>query len=100
MKKSPESILIGAAPLKRPDLAKAASPVSYVDKNDPPFLIIHGEKDNLVSPKQSLLLNAWLNIVGVQNEVIIVKDAPHFGSMFDVDDVRNKVMSFLKKQLN
>src|SRR6185436_688872 len=43
--KSPESILIGAAPLARPDLAKAASPVTYVDKNDPPFLIIHGEKD-------------------------------------------------------
>jgi acetyl esterase/lipase len=98
--KSPEGILIGAAPLVRPDLAKAASPVTYVDKNDPPFLIIHGEKDELVSPKQSRLLSAWLNGVGVQNELIIVKDAPHFGIMFDTDDVRNKVMSFLKKQLN
>ncbi len=54
--KSPESILIGAAPIARPDLAKAASPVTYVDKNDPPFLIIHGEKDELVSPKQSKLI--------------------------------------------
>jgi len=97
--KSPEGILIGAAPLARPDLAKAASPVTYVDKNDPPFLIIHGEKDNLVSPKQSQLLSAWLNVPGVQNEVIMVKDAPHFGSMFDVDDIRNKVMAFLKKEL-
>ena len=35
--KSPEGLLIGAAPISRPDLAKAASPVSYVDKNDPPF---------------------------------------------------------------
>jgi hypothetical protein len=26
-------------------------------------------------------------------------NAPHFGYMFDMDDVRNKVMSFLKKQL-
>ena len=97
--KSPESILIGAAPLDRPDLAKAASPVTYVDKNDPPFLIIHGEKDELVSPKQSRLLSSWLTVVGVQNEVIMVKDAPHFGAMFDVDDVRNKVMDFLKKEL-
>jgi acetyl esterase/lipase len=98
--KSPEGLLIGAAPLTRPDLAKAASPVSYVDKDDPPFLIIHGEKDELVSTKQSYLLNAWLNVAGVQNELIIVKDAPHFGTMFDTDDVRNKVMRFLKKQLN
>jgi len=98
--KSPESLLIGAAPLTRPDLAKAASPVTYVDKNDPPFLIIHGEKDELVSPKQSRLLSAWLNIAGVQNEIVIVKNAPHFGVMFDADEVRNKVMAFLRKQLN
>lgn len=97
--KSPESLLIGATPLARPDLAKAASPVTYVDKNDPPFLIIHGEKDDMVSPKQSQLLSAWLTLAGVQNELIIVNDAPHFGVMFDADEVRNKVMSFLKKEL-
>jgi acetyl esterase/lipase len=98
--KSPESILIGATPLSRPDLAKAASPVSYVDKNDPPFLIIHGEKDDIVSNKHSHLLSSWLNVAGVQNEIVIVKDAPHFGVMFDSDEVKNKVMAFLKKQLN
>jgi acetyl esterase/lipase len=97
--KSPESILLGAAPLSRPDLAKLASPVTYVDKNDPPFLIIHGEKDDIVSNKQSRLLNSWLNIVGVQNELIIVKDAPHFGEMYDVEEIRKKVIEFLKKQL-
>jgi acetyl esterase/lipase len=94
--KSPESILIGATPLSRPDLSKAASPVTYVDKNDPPFLIIHGEKDDMVSPKQSMLLSSWLNIAGVPNELVIVKDAPHYGEMFDVDEVRSKVMKFLK----
>lgn len=97
--KSPESLLIGAAPLARPDLAKAASPVTYVDKNDPPFLIIHGEKDDLVSTKQSQLLSAWLHVAKIQNELVIVKDAPHFGVMFDANNVRNKVMNFLNKQL-
>ncbi len=97
--KSPESILIGAAALDRPDLAEAASPVSYVDKDDPPFLILHGEKDNLVSPDQSRLLSSWLTLAGVQNELIVVKDAPHFGVMFDSDEVRNKVINFLRMQL-
>jgi acetyl esterase/lipase len=97
--KSPEGLLIGAAPIKRPDLAKTASPVTYVDKNDPPFLIIHGEKDELVDPKQSQLLKAWLDLSGVQNELVIVKDAPHFGVMFDTDEVRKKVISFLSMQL-
>jgi len=45
------------------------------------------------------LLSAWLTVAGVQNELIIVKDAPHYGVMFDADDVRNKVMSFLNKYL-
>lgn len=94
--KSPEALLIGATPLTRPDLAKAASPLTYIDKNDPPFLIIHGEKDDMVAPKQSQLLSAWLSVTGVQNELIIVKDAPHFGVMFDTDEVRSKVMNFLK----
>ena len=84
---SPEGLLIGAAPLARPDLAKVASPVTYVDQDDPPFLIIHGEKDELVSPRHSQLLNAWLEVAGVQHELIIVKDAPHFGEMFEVDSV-------------
>lgn len=97
--KSPESLLIGAAPLSRPDLAKTASPVTYVDKDDPPFLIIHGEKDQLVSPKQSQLLSSWLSVVGVQNELVIVKDAPHFGEMFDSEEVRKKVIAFLKKTI-
>jgi acetyl esterase/lipase len=97
--KSPESLLIGATPLARPDLAKAASPVTYVDKNDPPFLIIHGEKDDMVSVKQSQLLSAWLNLAGVPNDLVIVKDAPHFGTMFDKDEVRIQVMNFLRKHL-
>jgi acetyl esterase/lipase len=97
--KSPESLLIGAAPLLRPDLAKAASPITYIDKNDPPFLIYHGEKDSTVSNKQSKLFSAWLNYYGVKNELTIVKDAPHFGSMYDVMEIRNKVIAFLTQDL-
>ncbi len=97
--KSPEALLIGAAPLDRPDLARAASPVTYVDKNDPPFIIIHGEKDELVSPDQSRLLSSWLTLAGVQNELIIVQDAPHFGAMFDADEIRKKVIDFLTQNM-
>ena len=97
--KSPEALLIGATPLERPDLAKAASQITYLDKNDPPFLIFHGEKDTMVSNKQSKLFSAWLNYYGVKNELTIVKDAPHFGAMYDVDEIRNKVIAFLTQHL-
>jgi dipeptidyl aminopeptidase/acylaminoacyl peptidase len=97
--KAPEAILLGATPVERPDLARVASPVTYVDKDDPPFLIIHGEKDDIVWNRQSKLLSGWLTSAGVENELIIVPDAPHFGDMFDVENIRTKVMAFLEKHL-
>jgi dipeptidyl aminopeptidase/acylaminoacyl peptidase len=96
---SPEAILLGAAPVSRPDLAKIASPVTYVDPRDPPFLIIHGENDELVWNRQSKLLSAWLTVSDVENELVIVPGAPHFGVMFDADPIRSKVLSFLRKHL-
>lgn len=97
--KAPESILIGAKPLDRPDLAKAASPITYIDKNDPPFIIFHGEKDNIVSNKQSKLFHAWLQYFGVKSDITIVKDAPHFGTMYDVEEIKTKVIDFLNQHL-
>ncbi len=96
---SPEGVLIGAAPLLRPDLAEAASPLTYIDENDPPFLIYHGEKDNIVSNKQSKLFSAWLDYYGVPNALTIVKDAPHFGPMYDVEEIRTEVITFLTVHL-
>ena len=91
--------LLGARALERPDLAKIASPTTYVDKNDPPFLIIHGEKDELVPVSQSYILESYLKLNNVKNELIIVKGAPHFGVMFDSEEIRNKVFQFLKLNL-
>lgn len=97
--KAPEGLLIGDSPVSRPDLAAIASPVTYIDKNDPPFLIFHGEKDNIVTNRQSKLLSGWLTVKGVKNELIIVEDAPHFGKMYDTEAFKNKVVSFLKAEL-
>lgn len=93
------STLLGASPIDRPDLARIASPATYIDKNDPPFLIIHGEKDASVPPAQSRLLSSWLTLNKIQNEVIIVKDAPHYGEMFDEENIRTKIITFLKNEL-
>jgi acetyl esterase/lipase len=97
--RSPVSILLGALPLDRPDLAKRASPVTYIDKNDPPFLIIQGEKDESVPNTQSKLLSAWLTLAGVKNELIMVPNAPHYGEVFDAENIRKELFDFLAKYL-
>jgi acetyl esterase/lipase len=97
--RSPVSLLLGAMAVDRPDLAKRASPVTYIDKNDPPFLIVQGEKDQSVPNTQSKLLSSWLTLVGIKNELIIVPNAPHYGVMFDTPDIRERVFHFLAQRL-
>lgn len=91
--------LLGATILERPDLATMASPTTYVDPNDPPFLIFHGEKDESVPYTQSVLLNSYLRKVNVKSELTVVPNAPHYGEMFDVESYRTKISSFLKTHL-
>ncbi|MFL5739750.1 MAG: alpha/beta hydrolase fold domain-containing protein [Flavisolibacter sp.] len=95
----PVAVLLGALPVLRPDLAKKASPVSYIDPHDPPFLIVQGEKDESVPYTQSQLLHAWLDYASVKNELVIVPGAPHYGPMFDADWIRAKVFQFLQDNL-
>ena len=57
---SPESQLVGGPIRDNPDKVARANPITYVTKDDPPFLIIHGDKDVLVPHHQSELLEAAL----------------------------------------
>lgn len=97
--RNPVSILLGALPLERPDIARRASPIAYVDKNDPPFLIVQGEKDESVPYTQSKMLSSWLTLAGVKNQLIIVPNAPHYGPMFDTESIRQNVFKFLAVNL-
>ena len=47
--------------------------------------------------KHTKVLSSWMRIAGVQNELVMVKDARHYGVMFDADDIRKKVIDFPKK---
>lgn len=54
-----------------------ASAVTYVTPDDPPFLLLHGEKDSLVPIEQSQILLAALQAAGVPAELVLVKNANH-----------------------
>lgn len=97
--RSPVARLLGAMHVDRPDLARRASPVTYIDKADPPFLIVQGEKDESVPNTQSRLLSSSLKLAGVKNELIIVPSAPHYGEMFDAEWIRKRVFRFLGDHL-
>jgi acetyl esterase/lipase len=91
----PITKLLGSAAVDRPDLAKAASPVTYIDGKDPAFLIIQGEKDESVSNIQSRYLHSWLQLSGLPSKIIMVPGAPHYGEMFDAETIRQELFVFL-----
>jgi acetyl esterase/lipase len=73
----PRSKFLGKPVQEAPELVKKANPVTYVDANDPPTLMIHGEKDTGVVIQQSELLFDALTKVGVRARLVCVKNAGH-----------------------
>ena len=63
---SPESQLIGGPIQENPEKVRRANPITYVSADDPPFLIVHGDGDELVPHNQSELLANALRNAGVE----------------------------------
>lgn len=74
---SPEAQLLGANPMQRPDLAAAASPVTYITPDDPPTWIIHGLKDETVPVEQSRIMAASLAKAKVRHQLQVVPNLAH-----------------------
>ncbi len=59
------------------DKFAAASPVTYIDAKDPPFLLIHGLEDKTVPVAQSQLAEAKMKAAGMQVEAIYIAGVDH-----------------------
>lgn len=70
--------LLGARVEDVPAMAALASPVTHVKKTDPPFLIIHGDQDDVVPVTQGRAMHAALEKVGAKTTLIIMEGAKHF----------------------
>ena len=97
--KNPVTLLLGGTVADKLKLAKEASPLTWLDKDDPPFLIIQGEKDESVNPEQAKTLSDRLTRLHIPNDLIIVPGAPHFGVMFDAENIRREILVYLGKYL-
>jgi acetyl esterase/lipase len=93
---SPESQLVGGPIQENKDKVAKANPITYVSKDDPPFLITHGDRDVLVPHHQSELLNDALKKAGVDVAFKTVEGAGHgFGG----PEVMKMVEEFFDKHL-
>jgi dipeptidyl aminopeptidase/acylaminoacyl peptidase len=76
-------------------MSRIASPMNYANHGNPPVLILHGDKDDLVPYLQSQRLHSRLDQIGVRNVFITVQGAGHDGPMYETPEIQQKVISFL-----
>jgi dipeptidyl aminopeptidase/acylaminoacyl peptidase len=91
--------MLGGRFKDKPELYKKASPLTYVHKDAPPFLIIHGTKDHLVPYNQSVQLEDKLKQVGGKVKLVTVEGADH--GFFGEDQRRTtrETLKFLEENL-
>jgi dipeptidyl aminopeptidase/acylaminoacyl peptidase len=68
---------LGATPEENAAPFKAASPVTYIDKDDAPILMYQGTKDRLVPYQQAYLLADAMTKEGLAGRVELLLGADH-----------------------
>lgn len=94
---SPESKLVGGPIQEHKDRVAKANPITYVSKDNPPFLIIHGDQDKLVPYHQSVLLKEALEAVGAPVTFYRVEGGGH--GWFRDPKVPELTKAFLEQHL-
>ena len=91
---SPEDVLLNSKLAKEPDKYLSLSATNYVDKNDPPLIIFHGEKDNVVPVCQGKKFYELLKAAGVTTEATFEPEGGHGMGMYSEANLQ-KMVRFL-----
>jgi len=91
--------LLGATPDRVPELARLASPIFHVDRNDPPVLLLHGDQDTQMPLNQVYELQWAYEQVGRHVEVMILHGVDHVAGPFFKGEPVDRVATFLKRTI-
>jgi len=91
---------------EKAQLYRKASPIFYVSKDDPPLLIVHGDKDDVVPFEQSTRMIEAYRRIGLSVEFIAVLNSGHdfeqIGSAPispSVEIIHQRTVDFFKRHL-
>jgi acetyl esterase/lipase len=91
--------LLGGQPDKVSELAKLASPVLHVDRDDPPLLLLHGDQDPQMPINQSHELQGAYEKLGLDAQLYVVHGAAHAGAVFYEGEQLRCAVEFLQKTI-
>lgn len=81
------------------DVTRYADIMSYITPKTPPFLILHGDNDNIVPLWHSELLYSALQGKGIESNLFVIEGANHADRHFFQDEVKKLIIDFLDKHL-
>ncbi|MCX7036430.1 MAG: alpha/beta hydrolase [Proteobacteria bacterium] len=91
--------LLGDAPDKAPDLARQASPVFHISKDDPPALLLHGDQDRQMPINQLHELQGAYEAAGLTVETLILHGVGHDSGPFFTGAPSEVVVAFLRRTI-
>ena len=92
-------LLLGGAADKNIDVARIASPVTYVTRDDPPFLVLHGDRDRTVFLEQSQRIQEEYDKLDLPLTLYVLEGAAHGGAAFYRGPQQERVVEFLNQHL-
>lgn len=90
---------LGASPQDNPDLARRASPVSYVNAGDAPTLIYQGTNDPLVPHDQAIVMANALTKAKVPGRIELLLNASHGWGGAEMQRTAVGMQAFFEEQL-
>ena len=92
-------LLLGAQPDNVRATAELASPVTHVDRTDPPLLIFHGDQDPQMPINQSHELQGAYEKAGLDVYFDVVHGAAHGGDQFFSPERVARAIAFLRRTI-
>jgi acetyl esterase/lipase len=88
--------LLGGPAEEKTELARFGSPVFYVDADDPPLLLLHGDQDPQMPINQAHELHGAAKDAGIDVHFEVVHGAGHGGTAFFDEERTELVAEFLE----
>jgi len=93
-------LFMGGIPGETNGTYKAASPITYVSKDDPPVLTLHGDRDALVPIAQARMLDEKMKAAGASHTPMIFKGQGHgFGGEYHQEKSMDAMWDFFEQHL-
>lgn len=96
----PQSLFHGMVHVRKDEKARTEmDPRTYVTKDTPPHLMLHGTSDTQVSYQHSEKFYQTLQQVGADSELVLLKGAEHADHVFVQTEIKDLVLEFLTSHM-